>query len=271
MSTPRNAQSTPARVWARGRLVWSALLSVLALALVAQRSGRAIAQTCVGDCDGNGVVDVNEIIVGVDILLGLQDLSACPSLDDGSGMVTVSRLIIAVNDVLCGCGNGSGCAVAPGPGTPTATGPLNAPTPTPTEVAEVSTWMVDDYNVTSSNCFSLLEEAVEGSLHAVGSQFTVRESGNRVEVDYGDNNVLVGSVDSDGTVHVQQTSKGSIGPCDYNVATSALANLSNSPATATYDANVNPSGFCLGLSDCKMEITSQWTRIEGATADARSS
>jgi hypothetical protein len=242
-----------------------ALLPILAFGL-AQHSGRAGAQSCIGDCDGNGVVAVNEIILGVDILLGLEDVSSCPNLDDGSGMVTVSRLVTAVNNALCGCGGG--CAVTPGPTTPSPTGPVAAPTPTPTEAASVSTWTVNSYDVKSSDCFAPIEGAVEGALRAVGSQFTVTESGNRVQIDYGDNNVLVGSVDSDGTVHVQETSKDSIGPCDYDVAFSASANLSNSPATATYDANVNLSGFCLGLSDCRMEITSLWTRLEGATASA---
>ena len=250
------------------------------LAALALHSGPAAAQTCVGDCDNSGAVAVSELILGVDILLGLQNVSACPGLADGSGSVTVSRLIIAVNNALCGCGNGSGCAVAPPvPSTPTATGPPTEPTPTPTgpvtestatpttEVASVSTWMVDDYNVASSNCFSLLQDAVEGSLRAVGSRFTVRESGNRAEIDYGDNNVIVGSVDPDGTVHAQESSNESAGPCDYNIAVSASANLSNSPTTATYNANVNLSGFCLGLSDCKMKITSQWTRVDNSSSN----
>ncbi len=265
MSAPPRAKSAPARVWARRASLRFALLPVLALTLVAECSGRAVAQSCVGDCDGNGVVEVNEIILGVDILLGLEDVSACPSLADGSGMVTVSRLVTAVNNTLCGCGGG--CVLTPGP-TTTPTSPVAAPTPTPTEAASVSTWMVNSYDVKSSDCFAPIEGAVEGALRAVGSQFTVTESGNRVQIDYGDNNVLIGSVDPDGTVHVQESSKDSIGPCDYDLAISASANLSESPATATYDANANLSGFCLGLSDCRMEITSIWTRLEGATASA---
>ncbi|MGD9764923.1 MAG: DNRLRE domain-containing protein [Candidatus Binatia bacterium] len=59
---------------------------------------------CIGDCDGTGVVQVNELILGVNIALGLAPLSACPAFDpDGSGMVTVADLITAVNNALTGC------------------------------------------------------------------------------------------------------------------------------------------------------------------------
>jgi hypothetical protein len=266
MSLLRSAGATPAVARTRGQLLRFSLMAILLFGSFAPRSGYALVQACVGDCDGNGTVEIGELILGVNILLGTRDLSECPSLDNGSGQVTVARLIIAVNDALCGCG--AGCiATTPGPATPTVTGPATEPTATPTEVASVSTWVVNNYDVAHSNCFSLLEGAVEGSLRAVGSQFTVRESGNRAEIDYGDNNVIVGTVDPDGTVHAQEHSHGSAGPCDYHIAVTASANLSNSPATATYDANVTLSGFCLSLSDCKMEITSQWTRVDNGTAN----
>ena len=59
---------------------------------------------CVADCDGDGVVAVNEVIRGVNIALGNQDVSECPAADaDGDGMVTISELIAAVNDVIAGC------------------------------------------------------------------------------------------------------------------------------------------------------------------------
>jgi len=60
--------------------------------------------TCVGDCDGNGVVTVSDLITGVNIALGNQPLANCPAFDpDGSGMVTVGELIQGVNNALNGC------------------------------------------------------------------------------------------------------------------------------------------------------------------------
>jgi hypothetical protein len=60
---------------------------------------------CVGDCSGNGMVTVDEIVLGVNILLDARPLNRCPSFDtDGSSSVTVDELIRSVNDALTGCG-----------------------------------------------------------------------------------------------------------------------------------------------------------------------
>jgi hypothetical protein len=57
---------------------------------------------CRGDCDGNGVVAVNELIRGVGD--ALQQTHNCPAMDfDASGAVSVSELIAAVRSALAGC------------------------------------------------------------------------------------------------------------------------------------------------------------------------
>ena len=59
---------------------------------------------CVGDCDGDGMVAINELITGVNIALGSADVSACPSFDiDGDGEVAINELITGVNNALNGC------------------------------------------------------------------------------------------------------------------------------------------------------------------------
>jgi hypothetical protein len=59
---------------------------------------------CVGDCDASGDVAINELILGVNIVLGTQPLTACPSSDaDDGGEVTINELIAAVNNALGGC------------------------------------------------------------------------------------------------------------------------------------------------------------------------
>jgi hypothetical protein len=63
---------------------------------------------CTGDCDGGGAVAINELIILVNMLLGIQpQLSACP---DGIppditdvAQVTVALIIQAVNNSLNGC------------------------------------------------------------------------------------------------------------------------------------------------------------------------
>jgi hypothetical protein len=59
---------------------------------------------CPSDCNRDGTVGVNELIVAVNIALDAELVSQCPSADvDGNGMITVSDLIAAVNSSLNGC------------------------------------------------------------------------------------------------------------------------------------------------------------------------
>lgn len=60
--------------------------------------------TCVGDCDNDGRVLVNELVLGVNIALGGEGVDACPSLDqDQSGVISINELIVAVGNALNGC------------------------------------------------------------------------------------------------------------------------------------------------------------------------
>ncbi len=62
------------------------------------------ATDCVGDCNQDGMVNIGELITGVGIALGNQDIAACPSFDrDSSGGVGVGELIEAVGNALNGC------------------------------------------------------------------------------------------------------------------------------------------------------------------------
>ena len=97
------------------------LIAGLVVVLATAPSRGALAD-CVGDCDGGGTVTIGELIVGVNIALGLADVRACPSLDaNGDHQVTISELITAVNNALTGC---------PATPSPTPTPTLSAATPT---------------------------------------------------------------------------------------------------------------------------------------------
>jgi len=64
----------------------------------------APAQVCVGDCNDDGMVAINELIIGVNIALGATPLSECPSFDaDGNSEVGINELITAVGNALNGC------------------------------------------------------------------------------------------------------------------------------------------------------------------------
>ena len=80
---------------------------VAALALVLVWAGRgAPAQStdCVGDVNGNGVVTVDELILGVNIALEERPVTDAPVFDaNADGRVTVNELVQAVGYALTSC------------------------------------------------------------------------------------------------------------------------------------------------------------------------
>jgi len=59
---------------------------------------------CPGDCDHDGQVTVDAILVGVTIANGAPPLVACPELDaNGDGVVTVDDILAAVSAAINGC------------------------------------------------------------------------------------------------------------------------------------------------------------------------
>ena len=64
----------------------------------------AAAPACVGDCDGNGAVTIEELIRGVNIALNGGGVAACPSIDRSQdGTVSIDELVAAVNAALGSC------------------------------------------------------------------------------------------------------------------------------------------------------------------------
>lgn len=69
--------------------------------------GLRIAETlspCIGDCDENHVVDIEELIQGIEITLGTRSLAQCMAFDvSGDERVTVDELTQAVHSAVDGC------------------------------------------------------------------------------------------------------------------------------------------------------------------------
>ncbi len=98
-----------------------------ALALAVLWPAIPAAAVCPGDCNGDGVVQVNEIVQGVAIALGQAPVGTCPSFDgDDDGAVSIAELLTAVNALL------SGCSTTPATNPPGTTTPTRTPTPTAT-------------------------------------------------------------------------------------------------------------------------------------------
>jgi 6-phosphogluconolactonase (cycloisomerase 2 family) len=74
---------------------------------VAAQFGDAVSafqRVCTGDCDGDGVVTIDEIIRGVNIALGGLPLEECRWFDaSGDSTVTVDEIVLAVNNSLNDC------------------------------------------------------------------------------------------------------------------------------------------------------------------------
>jgi len=64
-----------------------------------------ITGVCAGDCDGNNAVAINELVLGVNIVLGPQSVSTCPAFANAEGIVDVAQLVQGVNNTLHGCGS----------------------------------------------------------------------------------------------------------------------------------------------------------------------
>jgi hypothetical protein len=60
---------------------------------------------CVGDCNGDGSVTVDELVTGVNLFLAEAPLEVCPAFDvNGDGAVTVNEVVAGVNASLGPCG-----------------------------------------------------------------------------------------------------------------------------------------------------------------------
>ncbi len=78
------------------------LLAVVG-ALHVCRGAALAACVCVGDCNGDGQVAVNELVTGVNIALGRR-IETCRAFDaDESGQVTIDELTSAVSNAIDGC------------------------------------------------------------------------------------------------------------------------------------------------------------------------
>ncbi|MFI5397350.1 MAG: hypothetical protein ACHQ9S_17570, partial [Candidatus Binatia bacterium] len=87
---------------AGGRL-WTSVVSVAIGMLIALAAFpmRSAAQTCVGDCNNDGAVAVDDILTMVNIALGNAPVTTCEAGDpNGDGQITIDEILAAVNVAL---------------------------------------------------------------------------------------------------------------------------------------------------------------------------
>ncbi|MFI5398372.1 MAG: hypothetical protein ACHQ9S_22780 [Candidatus Binatia bacterium] len=75
-----------------------------ALPLTCTGGSIAVNKACVGDCNGDHQVTVDELLTGVGVALGNVPMDQCPAFDaNGDGTVTIDELLAGVIDALNGC------------------------------------------------------------------------------------------------------------------------------------------------------------------------
>jgi hypothetical protein len=126
--------------FASGRVVTLALFGI-AFFLWLTAPAKAQSQ-CVGDCDHNGQVLVNELVTCVNIALDVEALSVCMPCSVNGKTVQINDLITAVNNALDGC-----------PATPTATNtsPVTEATPTATTASTSTATSISTSTATPVN------------------------------------------------------------------------------------------------------------------------
>jgi hypothetical protein len=59
---------------------------------------------CTGDCDNNQRITINELVLGVELVINAESAERCDSFDrNRDGFVTVDELLAAVAGALNGC------------------------------------------------------------------------------------------------------------------------------------------------------------------------
>src|SRR5262245_23889326 len=85
------------------RRVFVIAAAVLLTAGLSQRAS-ALVDPCGGDCNLDGEVAINELVLGVNIELGATELAKCEAMDiDHSVEVEINELVTGVNHALTGC------------------------------------------------------------------------------------------------------------------------------------------------------------------------
>jgi hypothetical protein len=103
-ATPTLAPTSTATVTATPTATPTATLPPTATPTV---DATATPPDCAGDCDGDGTVGIDEVVLAVGIALGLENPEDCPAADlDGDGEVTIAEIVSAVNAALGGCAAG---------------------------------------------------------------------------------------------------------------------------------------------------------------------
>lgn len=245
---------------------------VVGLALLAVVTGAppTAGQVCVGDCGGRGAVGIDDLILAVNIALGLAAPAECPAL--GEGPIGISDIIASIGNALCEC---RPCPTPPprpsstrtrtASPTPTVTSP---PSPTPTPTVVTSRWREDQIKITSSNCAQRVVRTLRAELAGVVEEYRVYERGADSAVESVASGAQVPAViDGAGVLQFAQESNETQSGCTVRVSLEARVNLRRGTTTAIYTGRIRSAG-CPNPINCSFKLSARWTPQAqlGATA-----
>lgn len=129
--------------------------------------------TCPGDCNGDGMVTIDELVTLVNITLNSADVATCPAGDrDDNGTVTIEEMVLAVATTLRGCPfvpTSTPTTSPPGStSTPTSSPPgqTSTPTSTPPQPTNTPTTTPPEPTATRAGSTGTLQGTVTNSLTA---------------------------------------------------------------------------------------------------------
>lgn len=156
--------------------------TLFALCALLSASGAGAAAPCTGDCNGDGSVAIDELVVGVGIVLSSRAPDACTALDaDGDRRVTVDEIVAAGRNALQGCppdppsatptwvATATTAATTTVSRTPTSTS-ASTPSPTPRSIAPGALLVVRIHNAAGvDELLELSGERLSGPVNAYGA------------------------------------------------------------------------------------------------------
>ena len=238
-----------------------ATLGIALLGAVCVVRQPAFAQPCTGDCRGIGQVGISDLILAVNIVLGLAPLTECPAL--GLGPVGINHLVASVSNAICAC---QPCPPRPPTSTPRATPTITAiPTATasPTPEAIVSTWRESNFALPNSSCPRQVNQQIRQQLAGMTFDYTVSQIGERAELSDAEGDTVVGTIDDGGNLELRTVETGSQGACMVTLDVLQIVNLSRSPANARTELRFRTQS-CPNMFNCLVVVTSRWTRTSPA-------
>ncbi len=233
-------------------------------------AGPVSAQLCPGDCNGDGAVTIDELILGVRISLGDAALAACPAFDaTPDGVLRIDELVRGVAAASDGCPATPTPSRTPTPAdtptsTPTATAtPTGTATATPTVPPVAGRWRESTLTVDASSCAEPLTTAFAAELAARGpcEQEVVSSGELTVRVSDCSGQMTDGTVDRDGTIRLAfPPDANTVDGCTVTLSTSAVIPAATSPTTARYTFDISFDGACT-LDACVLDASAEWRRL----------